>query len=75
MRTVAEESGVPLADLYARTLADVKALGPDKASRHYMMSVDGRDNTHTTAAGAERYAVFAMDAIRAAAPWTEDLFK
>ncbi len=68
MKAAAKEKGVAVVDLYARTCADVKSLGFEKAKDHYMYVVDGKDVTHTTKAGAVRYAGFAAEAIRLSAP-------
>ena len=68
MKTAAKEKGVDVVDLYARTCADVKSLGFEKAKEHYMYVVNGKDVTHTTKAGAKRYAKFAEEEIRASAP-------
>ena len=68
MKQVAAEMNVPVVDLYARTLAEVKSLGKEKASKYYWMSVDGKDNTHTTKAGAERYCAFFMEEVKSQVP-------
>ena len=75
MKRVAAAEGVALLDLNARTLADVKSLGRDKAAAHYMMSINGKDNTHTTQAGAERYAAFAAEEARKCVPSIAELLK
>ena len=68
MKQVGAELNVPVIDLYARTLAEVKSLGKAKAAKYYWMSVDGKDNTHTTKAGAERYCGFFMEEVKAKLP-------
>ena len=68
MKEVANEINAPVVDLYARTRADVVALGKDKAAAHYMISVNGKDGTHTTEAGAKRYAGFFIEEVKAALP-------
>ena len=68
MKQVGAELNVPVIDLYARTLAEVKSLGKAKAAKYYWMSVNGKDNTHTTKAGAERYCGFFMEEVKAKLP-------
>ena len=68
MKQVGTELDVPVIDLYARTFAEVKSLGREKASKYYWMSVDGKDNTHTTKAGAERYCAFFMEEVKSKIP-------
>jgi lysophospholipase L1-like esterase len=68
MKQVGAELNVPVIDLYARTLAEVKSLGKEKASKYYWMSVNGKDNTHTTKAGAERYCGFFMEEVKSKLP-------
>ena len=75
MKVAAQEKGVEVVDLYARTCADVKSLGFEKAKAHYMYVVDGKDVTHTTKAGAKRYATFAEEEIRSSAPSLANLLK
>jgi lysophospholipase L1-like esterase len=75
MKQVGAELDVPVMDLYARTVAEVKALGKEKAAKYYWMSVDGKDNTHTTPAGAERYCGFFMEEVRANLPSLADWLK
>jgi hypothetical protein len=68
MKQVGAELDVPVMDLYARTVAEVKSLGKEKASKYYWMSVNGKDNTHTTKAGAERYCGFFMEEVKSKLP-------
>ena len=75
MKQVAVELDVPVVDLHARTLAEVKALGKEKAAKYYWMSVDGKDNTHTTPAGAERYCGFFVEEAKAGIPSLADWLK
>jgi lysophospholipase L1-like esterase len=75
MKQVGAELDVPVIDLYARTVAEVKALGKEKAAKYYWMSVDGKDNTHTTPAGAERYCGFFMEEVKANLPSLADWLK
>ena len=56
MKRAAAEAKVPLVDLLAPTMAEVKSLGKEKSKALYMASVNGKDFTHTTASGAKRVA-------------------
>ena len=75
MKQVGSELDVPVVDLYARTRAEVEALGKEKAAKYYWMSVNGKDNTHTTPAGAERYCGFFMEEVKANLPSLADWLK
>lgn len=66
MKRAAEEAGVPFVDLHAVTLAEVKSLGREGSRPMYMASVDGKDLTHTTAAGAKRVMELFVEAAKAA---------
>ncbi len=68
MKEVAAALKAPVIDLYARTRADLIALGKDKARAGYMVSVDGKDCTHTTKAGAKRYAGFFVEETKVVLP-------
>jgi hypothetical protein len=56
MKRAAAEAKVPLVDLLAPTMAEVKSLGKEKSKALYMASVNGKDFTHTTTVGAKRVA-------------------
>jgi hypothetical protein len=75
MKEVAAALKAPVIDLYARTRADLIALGKDKARAGYMVSVDGKDCTHTNPAGAKRYAKFVEEACRSSVPALANLLK
>ena len=68
MKGVAVALKVPVIDLYARTRADLIARGKDEARAGYMVSVDGKDRTHTTKAGAKRYAGFFVEEAKTILP-------
>ena len=53
MKQAASEARVPVVDLFSATLSKVRELGKEKSKHLYMASVDGKDYTHTTAAGAK----------------------
>ena len=52
----------------ANVCADLIALGKDKARAGYMVSVDAKDCTHTTKAGAKRYAGFFVEEAKGVLP-------
>ena len=53
MKQAAAEAHVPVIDLFSVTCSKVRELGKEKSKHLYMASVDGKDYTHTTAAGAK----------------------
>ncbi len=53
MRDVAAEQSVPLIDLHGLTLERIVQLGYETAKDGFMVSVDGKDKTHTSSAGAQ----------------------
>jgi lysophospholipase L1-like esterase len=75
MKEVAAALKAPVIDLYARTCADLIALGKDKARAGYMVSVDAKDCTHTTKAGAKRYAGFFVEETKVVLPSFADWLK
>lgn len=70
LRGLAAERGYAVVDLDALTSELLKSLGPEKSRPLYMVSVDGRDVTHLTKAGAERVAdMFCREAVSAGLPF------
>lgn len=61
MRSVAEETGTPLIDLYTESFRIVESLGEEGSKELFMYTVAGGDpdNAHTRRAGAERFAAYA----------------
>ena len=66
MKRTAAEADVPFVDLHSVTLSKVKSLGKDGSKAMYMASVDGKDFTHTTSAGAKRVAELFLEAAKGA---------
>lgn len=65
MREVAGELAVPLVDLHGLTEARIRQLGDEKAKGSFMVSIDGKDRTHTCATGARWIAdLFVGSAVR-----------
>ncbi|WP_345622545.1 rhamnogalacturonan acetylesterase [Streptomyces ziwulingensis] len=64
VRSVATDARVPLIDLTARTKALVESLGVEGSKALYLTD-DKRDNTHTSAYGADVYAGLVRDALAA----------
>lgn len=73
VRTLAAQRGVPLIDMYEKSLALVKSLGEEKSRELYMNFPAGmyptipegrQDNAHTRPAGAEAYARMAAEGLR-----------
>ena len=75
MKEAAAALNAPMIDLFARTCADLIALGKDKARAGYMVSVDGKDCTHTNPSGAKRYANFVEQEMRSSDPSLVKLLK
>lgn len=62
MREIAEELNVPLVDMEMLTIAVVKHMDAEASKTLFMISKDGKDNTHPTKAGAAKFAeVFLKD--------------
>lgn len=61
MRSVAEETGTPLIDLYGESFRMVESLGEEGSRALFMDTAAGGapDNAHTRRAGAERFAAYA----------------
>lgn len=66
MKRAAAEADVPFVDLHSVTLSEVKSLGKEGSKTMYMASVDGKDFTHTTSAGAKRVAELFIEAAKGA---------
>ena len=64
MKRAAAEADVPFVDLHSVTLSKVKSLGKEGSKTMYMASVDGKDFTHTTSAGAKRVAELFLEAAK-----------
>ena len=74
MRAVAEEMKVPLIDLYTESFRIVEALGEEGSKALFMHVAPGedpaapegaQDNAHTRREGAERFAAFAAQELKA----------
>ena len=74
MRAVAEEMKVPLIDLYTESFRIVEALGEEESKKLFMHAAPGedpaapegaQDNAHTRREGAERFAAFAAQELKA----------
>ena len=65
MREVAEETGTPLVDMNALTLAALRKAGAEGSLPWYMKSVNGKDWAHPTKAGARKYAELFLKDVRA----------
>ena len=74
MRVVAEEMKVPLIDLYTESFRIVEALGEEESKKLFMHAAPGedpaapegaQDNAHTRREGAERFAAFAAQELKA----------
>jgi pectinesterase len=76
VRAVAVETKTPLVDLYARSIAAVEALGPEKADLIGPIAKDGRpDRTHLNPAGSEVMARLVVDELRKAVPALDRSFR
>ncbi|MFJ8666629.1 rhamnogalacturonan acetylesterase [Streptomyces sp. NPDC093600] len=63
IRRLAADLGTPLVDLTALTRARVEELGPE-ASKALYLTTEKRDNTHTSARGADEYAALVLGELR-----------
>ena len=73
MRSVAEETGVPLIDLYTESFRIVESMGEEGSKALFMHFAPGEDpaypdgsedNAHTKRAGAERFAAAAAQGLK-----------
>ncbi|MFJ8887368.1 rhamnogalacturonan acetylesterase [Streptomyces sp. NPDC102402] len=64
MRGLAAEQDTPVVDLTALTRARVEELGPEGSKALYLYD-EKRDNTHTSARGADEYAALVLGELRA----------
>lgn len=73
MRSTAEETRVPLIDLYAESFRIVEELGEEESKKLFMHTAPGEepghpegqeDNAHTRRAGAEQFAAFVARKLR-----------
>ncbi len=68
-RSVAQEKGIPLVDLYARSVEQMNHLGPEAAAAYDAPGKDAKpDKTHLSAKGEAETAKLVADEIRKAAP-------
>ncbi|WP_306393025.1 rhamnogalacturonan acetylesterase [Telluria beijingensis] len=67
VRQVARETNAPLLDLNALSMADIQAMGPDKADALARAGANF-DHTHVGPAGAERYAGMVAGELRRRVP-------
>lgn len=63
MKKAAADTKTPLIDMEQLTLEWLESLGKKESEKYFMYSVDGKDNTHLTAAGAEKVSGMVADAL------------
>ncbi len=76
-RAVAAEKGVPLVDLYARSVEELERLGPDKVVGYNAASKDPKtvDRTHLSPEGAAATTALVVAELKTAAPDLAKLLK
>jgi lysophospholipase L1-like esterase len=76
MRKVAKEKGVPLADLFARSIEVLERLGPEASEAWSPVSKEGkRDHTHLADAGKQQTARLLLAELRRVAPELAPCFR
>lgn len=75
MREIAEELKVPLVDMEALTIAVVKPMDAEASKALFMISKNGKDNTHPTKAGAAKFAEAFLKDVRTRKLEIASLFK